>query len=164
MSKPEVRAKLSLASRGRILNPGVCAAMSARMLGKPRTAEEKRKISESLMGHVMGSETRRKLSEARTGRPLPREVREKISQSNFGKRHSPESIERMRILAAERGALRSAEVSKRVSKLCKMCDVEKPMDEFRVMSKGNRHSYCHICLNEYNKKRRLEKRFGVSCL
>lgn len=54
--------------------------------------ETKRKISEAKKGWIMPEEARKKISEARTGEKNPL----------YGKKHSPETIEKMRVAALNR--------------------------------------------------------------
>lgn len=67
----EVREKISRASKGS-KNP---------MWGKPRSQEDKKKISEALKGRIISKEWRQKISEGMKGREISQETRKKLSKS-----------------------------------------------------------------------------------
>lgn len=79
------KANLGSANRARVLPPEVIARMSALRKGIPRSAETKAKLSKAHKGKTLSVEHRRKIGLAGTGR-----------------RHSPETLEKMRILALAR--------------------------------------------------------------
>lgn len=92
------------------------------MYNKKHTEETKRKMSEAasgkpkpwLIGRKKEEETIRKLREVNLGRKHTKETKEKISKNHhditgdynpmYGKRHSPEAIEKMRAAAIRRNA------------------------------------------------------------
>lgn len=41
-------------------------------------------------------------------------------------------------------------------KLCKICDNEKPTEQFIKMTGGYRSPYCNKCRKEYNRKNNLK--------
>ena len=88
------------------------------MYGKTHTEETKQKMSESLkgnqncLGRVLSEETKKKISTSRKGKTLSNSTKKKISENHhnvsgennpmYGKKHSPETIEKMRQKALER--------------------------------------------------------------
>lgn len=77
--------------------------------GRPHTSESRRKISQACQGLKRSESTRRKIAASRTGKPLSVETRTKISKNKtglkhplYGKRHSSETIEKMRLSALAR--------------------------------------------------------------
>jgi hypothetical protein len=65
-------------------------------LGKPKSQEEKKKISNSLKGTKRTEESKRKQSQTLSGRKLSPEQVEKMVSSNTGKKRSEETREKMR--------------------------------------------------------------------
>lgn len=88
------------------------------MYGKTHTEETKQKMSESLkgnqncLGRVLSEETKKKISTSHKGKTLSNSTKKKISENHhnvsgennpmYGKKHSPETIEKMRQKALER--------------------------------------------------------------
>jgi len=77
-----------------------------RALGYKHTKETKDKISKSLTGRVCSDKTRKKLSKSNKGKKFSDEHKRKISESkkgknhpNWGKKHSEETIIRMKVSA-----------------------------------------------------------------
>lgn len=82
------------------------------MYGKTHTEETKQKMSESLkgnqncLGRVLSEETKSKISTSHKGKTLSNSTKKKISENHhnvsgknnpmYGKKHSPETIEKMR--------------------------------------------------------------------
>jgi group I intron endonuclease len=115
----ETRKKLSLSLTGRKLPPEVRQKMSDRMRGVKKTPEHIAKVSAAQKGRIFSDEQRTKMSESaklRVGRALSDATKEKISKALFGlkrpphteeqkaarsawqtgKKHSQESIQKMR--------------------------------------------------------------------
>ena len=63
--------------------------------GKPRSAETRRRISESKKGKPRSEETKRKLSKAHTGKKHTQEHRRKNAESKKGKPLSPETCRKI---------------------------------------------------------------------
>ncbi len=88
------------------------------MYGKTHTEETKQKMSESLkgnqncLGRILSEETKLKISSSHKGKSLSDETKKKISENHHnvsgennpmhGKKHSPETIEKIRQKALER--------------------------------------------------------------
>lgn len=64
----------------------VVAAMRGRMVGRVRSLDERKRISEALVGRPVSNETREKLAAGRRGRVASPETRKKISESNAARR------------------------------------------------------------------------------
>lgn len=67
-------------------------------IGKPRSKETKKRISDSHKGKKLSEETKQKMSQAQRDKirgPRTQETRDKISKSNTGKRHSEETLKRI---------------------------------------------------------------------
>jgi len=58
--------------------------------GIPKTAEHKRKISQSLLGHKISAATRKKMGESHRGKHHNPETIRKIRESNLGQKRSEE--------------------------------------------------------------------------
>lgn len=68
----EVRAKLSMANKGRpgrIISAEECARISARQMGRKYSSESKAKMSAAKKGKKLSAETRARMSAAHTGKP-----------------------------------------------------------------------------------------------
>ena len=92
MRRPEVRAKVSAAKKGR----------ESTFKGKHHTEESKQKLRESHLGKRASDETRKKLSEMRQGeqhwnygKHWSDETKHKMSQSHTGFKHTEESKQKM---------------------------------------------------------------------
>jgi group I intron endonuclease len=88
------------------------------MYGKKHTKETRQKMSESLkgnqncLGRVLSEETKSKISSSHKGKTLSNETKKKISENHhnvfgennpmYGRKHSPETIEKIRQKALER--------------------------------------------------------------
>lgn len=88
------------------------------MYGKKHTKESREKMSESLkgnqncLGRVLSEETKSKISSSHKGKILSNETKKKISENHhnvfgennpmYGRKHSPETIEKIRQKALER--------------------------------------------------------------
>jgi len=77
--------------------------------GKPHTAESRQKISQACRGLKRTETTKHKIAVSRTGKPLSNETCFKISESKtglkhplYGRKHSPETIGKMRLSALAR--------------------------------------------------------------
>ena len=71
--------------------------------GKPKSEKHKQSIQKALIGHSVSDECREKLARYRKGRMLSTETKNKLSESlsgknnpMFGRKHSPETIEKMK--------------------------------------------------------------------
>lgn len=107
----ETRAKLSEANKGKVpWNKGKEASeeakqkMSESMKGKKLTEETKQKMSEKAKGKILSEETKQKISENKKGKKLTEEHKAKLTiigsgsdNGFFGKKHSEESKEKMRL-------------------------------------------------------------------
>lgn len=108
-ASPEMRAKLSEATRIRNLSPEYHAKLSAAATkrgGRPCSPETRAKLSTAGMGRIVSEETREKISVAEKGKsrpPLSLEVRAKISAANKGKVRAAEARARMSLAAKKRG-------------------------------------------------------------
>ena len=122
---PEQRLKISKATKGKV----------GHWKGKHLSLEHKRKLSEAFKGRYVSPETRQRMSEAQKGeknamygrkiseetrrkmseanKNISIETRKKMSESQKGKKHKPESIEKIRKFLM--GKLRSEETKKKVS-------------------------------------------------
>lgn len=83
----ESRAKIGAATRGRIVSAETRAKLSKASTGRPKSAETLAKFRAARVGHVVTPETRAKLRAHRLAHPI---------LTFLGKRHSPETIERLR--------------------------------------------------------------------
>jgi group I intron endonuclease len=86
-------------------NIAKCAAASTR--GMKHSPETKEKCRLARLGQQCSSETREKIRQARLGkgraglglgREVSLETREKLRRANIGRKHSPEALERMRLV------------------------------------------------------------------
>ena len=86
--------------------------------GIAHSPETKAKMSAAAQGHTLSAESRAKLSASRTGKKLPpftQEHREKMGAAQIGnkrwlgKKHKPETIEKIRAAALEREARKRQE-------------------------------------------------------
>jgi group I intron endonuclease len=101
----ETRRKISEANLGRKHTAEHRMKNSLANLGKTLSAEHRAKIAEGNRGKVLSDEQKRKLSEAKKGKPLTEEHKQKLKASHVGmtgRKHSPETIEKMK--AAQRAA------------------------------------------------------------
>ena len=64
-------------------------------LGKPLSAETRKKISEANKGKHLSAETCKKIAEARKGKPLSAETRQKMSEAKNGKHLSAETRKKL---------------------------------------------------------------------
>lgn len=117
---PETIEKKRIASTGKKHTEETKAKLSAYFKGKklkPHTEEAKEKIRQAHLGRIVSEETRKKLSEAqkgKTGRKLTdqekenlrkvnigkivsKETRQKIGDANRGRKHTQESLEKIKI-------------------------------------------------------------------
>lgn len=116
------RSKLSAALKGRSKPPDHVAAAAAGRRGKPNSPEMKARMSALMKtpemqaklkaahrsGRVYAVDHLRQAAAARRGKPIPAEQRQKMSASNTGRRHTPETLEKMRRAASLREAARRA--------------------------------------------------------
>lgn len=112
---PEFRKKVSDALKGKATgrapwNKGKKGVNKGNT--KPRTEEQKRKISESLRGYKHSQETIEKGRKARTGVKKP-----KTAEKLKGRKKSPETIEKMKL--AQKGRTVSQETREKISKTLK---------------------------------------------
>lgn len=78
------------------LRPQYNATLLTNTGGKIVSEEQRQKISKSLRGRSLTEEHREKIKIGLTGRPCSSETRSKIGDGHRGKKHRPESIEKMR--------------------------------------------------------------------
>lgn len=94
-------------SKGLIFSDEWKSNMSKSHLGLKYSEEHCRKISEGQRGRVQSNETREKIRKTKIGKSLSEVHKSKIRESckgiNTGKKHSEESLEKMRI--AKRGKI-----------------------------------------------------------
>jgi len=86
----EVRAKISLANRGKTVTTETREKLANASRGRPCTQDARIKISMAKKGKSMSFESRIKMSAAQKGKTLTQEHREKIALSNRGNPKSPE--------------------------------------------------------------------------
>jgi hypothetical protein len=63
--------------------------------GRPLSEEHRRRVSESLMGRPVSQSTRDAIANKLRGKPLSEAHKEKARKANLGKKHKPETIEKM---------------------------------------------------------------------
>lgn len=105
--------------------PETTAKIAASLRGRKRTAEECRRISESLRGRIGKSpseEVRRKIAESQTGKPKPKhseEERRRKSERQKGRKRPPVSEEtRQKLVESHKGKKQSPEqIEKRVASI-----------------------------------------------
>ena len=106
---PEARKKIS--ENSGMKRPEVRAKVSAAHKGKKLSAEHRKKIGEGITGRKVSAETRKKIGEAHKGRKLSAEHRKKLRENSCMKR--PEV--RAKVSAAHKGKKLSAEHRKKIS-------------------------------------------------
>ena len=113
----EAREKVSAAGVGRVKTRETLEKMRQAMLGRKLSEETKVKLAVAATGRKASPEAKRKMSLSRTGvarGPMPESAKQKLSAANFGKKHSAETIEKLRrVMTPERCALISEQQSKR---------------------------------------------------
>lgn len=87
----ETRAKMSASLSGKKRSPEICEALRTKQLGKSPSASARAKISAANKGKIRTADTRAKMSAAMLG-----------NQHMLGKRHSKETIEKMKV--SQRGS------------------------------------------------------------
>ena len=123
---PEVRAKMSMARKGRKLKRETVEKIRKANTGKKRSDEIRAKMRIALKGHFVSEETKRKLSKIKSGENNPmygrkhtQEVKDKISDINkgntynLGKKRTDE--EKRNISIANTGKKRTEEHKKKMS-------------------------------------------------
>lgn len=91
--------------------------MSEKASQRKHTEESKQKMAERKRGRTLSAETRKKMSEARKGHTFSEESIEQIRQSNLGKKRSDEA--RANISEAHKGIKRSEESRRKQSETLK---------------------------------------------
>ena len=94
LSNPEIRARVSEATRDSWRNPEHRAKRMAWLLDPERRAEWARKISKASLGHIVSAETRAKLRRAHSGKVLSLEHRAKLSVAKIRTWKNPEAAKR----------------------------------------------------------------------
>ncbi|QLG93523.1 GIY-YIG nuclease family protein [Pseudomonas yamanorum] len=111
----EARMKISIAHIGRRHSEEHRKKNSLAQSGKTLSQEHKDKIGAGNSGKVLSAETKKLLSIAKKGIPLSEAHKQKLKESHVGmkgKKHSPETIERMRV------AQKAAAANKKAATLC----------------------------------------------
>lgn len=101
---PEIREKMSIAARGKIVSAETRAKISKAHKGRIFSEETKKKISQAKMGKTVSEETRRKLSEINKGNKMSEEARKKLSEAKKGQKFSEETRKKMSEYAKHRSA------------------------------------------------------------
>lgn len=102
---PESVAKRAAANRGKVRSRDVVERHRAKIIGRklpPRSREAIEKSAAAHRGKKRTAQTRARLSEARRKRIISPETKARISASMMGRKHSAETIEKLRIAATKR--------------------------------------------------------------
>jgi len=110
--RPDSRAKMSAASRGRKHSPEARAKISAAQRGKECSPETRAKIGASNRGRKHSPEARAKISAAQRGRKFSPETRAKMSASQRGRKHTPETRAK---ISAGHGKHRAANIGRAIA-------------------------------------------------
>ena len=94
----EIRAKMRAAKIGKTWSAEHCANISAALKGRKKSPEHVAKVSAALKGRSPDPIVHQKRIEATKGRKLSSKHRAAISRSNQGRKHTAESVERMKAI------------------------------------------------------------------
>jgi len=110
--RPEVRKKISDASRGRKQSPETIEKSRQARIGYKQTPEHIEKARLTRIGKKFSPERNKKISQAKLGKKNSPEHIEHMRQANLGKKQSAETIEKRR--QAHLGSKRSPETRERM--------------------------------------------------
>jgi hypothetical protein len=93
---PEVRERVSRATKAALADPAIRHRMGASFRGKQLSEEHRRKIGASHIGKTHTEESRKKMSVAHKGRVLTDEHKKKIAKAGVGRKPSAETVEKIK--------------------------------------------------------------------
>lgn len=150
----ESRLKMSLSRKGRIKSRQECEKLSKSLKGRVFTKEHCEKISKGLIGRKMSDEARQRMSASHLGKKLPEHVKEAILKVWTGRKHTPETIDKMRI--AKRNMSEETKEKIRNANLGKVTS-EETKEKLRIANTGrslSEEARLKISISKLGKKRK----------